>query len=231
MSRRAIVVAAFLLVGDGSGRGAASGRRIAPPAAIRAASGLRCRPGSTAPGRHDDASVAFDAAGHVWARRAGEPPSAIHANGEFIRAFGEGFTRTHGLRFDATATSGSPTSAPIRREDDAAGPRAVDARGQGRSGRLERSRRVRKLNQPNDVVRPRRRSLRRAGAHAGSEGDPRVLKFDRDGEFVKSWGGKGGSPEVPGPARYRDRCEGSALGDRSREPADSDLRRGRHLRP
>jgi len=32
------------------------------------------------------------------------------------------------------------------------------------------------------------------GHTPGPMGDPRVLKFDKDGKFIKSWGGKGSGP-------------------------------------
>jgi hypothetical protein len=34
----------------------------------------------------------------------------------------------------------------------------------------------------------------RKGHNPGAMGNPRVLKFDKNGKFIKSWGGKGKGP-------------------------------------
>jgi DNA-binding beta-propeller fold protein YncE len=53
----------------------------------------------------------------------------------------------------------------------------------------------RRLNQPNDVViAPGGDVFVVQGHTPGAMGDPRVLKFDRAGRFIKSWGGKGKEP-------------------------------------
>ena len=52
-----------------------------------------------------------------------------------------------------------------------------------------------KLNQPNDVVIAGNGDVFVAQGHTpGAEGDARVLKFDKNGKFIKSWGGKGSGP-------------------------------------
>jgi DNA-binding beta-propeller fold protein YncE len=52
-----------------------------------------------------------------------------------------------------------------------------------------------KLNQPNDVaIGPNGDVFVVQGHTPGPGGDARVLKFDRAGRFIKSWGGKGGAP-------------------------------------
>jgi DNA-binding beta-propeller fold protein YncE len=51
------------------------------------------------------------------------------------------------------------------------------------------------LNQPNDVVLAGNGDVFVAQGHTpGAEGDARVLKFDKNGKFLKSWGGKGSGP-------------------------------------
>jgi DNA-binding beta-propeller fold protein YncE len=51
------------------------------------------------------------------------------------------------------------------------------------------------LNQPNDVVLARNGDIFIVQGHTpGAMGDPRVLKFDKTGKFIKSWGGKGKEP-------------------------------------
>ena len=51
------------------------------------------------------------------------------------------------------------------------------------------------LNEPNDVIIGRNGDIFVAQGHTpGAMGDPRVLKFDKTGKFIKSWGGKGKEP-------------------------------------
>src|SRR4029450_10753199 len=52
-----------------------------------------------------------------------------------------------------------------------------------------------KLNQPNDVAIAANGDIFVAQGHTpGPRGDARVLKFDKTGRFIKSWGGKGKDP-------------------------------------
>jgi DNA-binding beta-propeller fold protein YncE len=51
------------------------------------------------------------------------------------------------------------------------------------------------LNEPNDIAIARNGDIFIAQGHTpGANGDPRVLKFDKTGKFLKSWGGKGKDP-------------------------------------
>ena len=51
------------------------------------------------------------------------------------------------------------------------------------------------LNEPNDIAIARNGDIFVAQGHTpGANGDPRVLKFDKTGKFIKSWGGKGKEP-------------------------------------
>jgi DNA-binding beta-propeller fold protein YncE len=53
----------------------------------------------------------------------------------------------------------------------------------------------RKLNQPNDIAIAANGDVFIAQGHTpGARGDARVLKFDKDGRFITSWGGKGKEP-------------------------------------
>jgi DNA-binding beta-propeller fold protein YncE len=54
---------------------------------------------------------------------------------------------------------------------------------------------TRLLNQPNDVAIGRNGDIFLAQGHTpGPTGDPRILKFDKTGKFIKSWGGRGTEP-------------------------------------
>ena len=97
---------------------------------------------------------------------------------------------------------------------------------------MERGAGSHKLNQPNDVVIAANGDVFVAQGHTpGPDGDARVLKFDKNGKFIKSWGGKGS-----GPGQFQVAhgiaidCEGSAVGGGSREPADSGVRPGWQVR-
>jgi DNA-binding beta-propeller fold protein YncE len=51
------------------------------------------------------------------------------------------------------------------------------------------------LNEPNDLaIGPNGDIFIVQGHTPGAMGDPRVLKFDKNGTFIKSWGGKGKEP-------------------------------------
>ena len=51
------------------------------------------------------------------------------------------------------------------------------------------------INEPNDVAIGTNGDVFVAQGHTpGANGDPRVVKFDRNGNFIKSWGGKGNGP-------------------------------------
>jgi sugar lactone lactonase YvrE len=65
----------------------------------------------------------------------------------------------------------------------------------GEAGEWNEATGSRKLNQPNDVVIAPNGDIFIAQGHTpGPNGDARVLKFDKDGKFIRSWGGKGAAP-------------------------------------
>ena len=163
------------VVDGGSGRRAAaaaiprcSSRRAAPELDYVAVADSLPLPAGTTMGA--PASVAFDAKGHLWVLTRGpQPLFEFDANGAFIRAFGEGlFTRTHGLRFDRDGNIWvSDVGAHIVVKLNPHGQVLLTLGVEGRGRRLGRSRRIAPA-QPAERrrVRPRRRHLRRAGAHA-----------------------------------------------------------------
>ena len=144
------------------------------------------------------ASVAFDAKGHLWVLTRGpQPLFEFDANGAFVRAFGEGlFTRTHGLRFDADGNIWvSDVGAHIVVKMNPAGQTLLTLGVKGEPGVWDEAAGSRRLNQPNDVAFGRGGEVFVVQGHTpGADGDPRVLKFDRTGRFIKSWGGKGKTP-------------------------------------
>ena len=144
------------------------------------------------------ASVAFDANGHLWVLNRGPQPLAeFDANGKFIRAFGEGlFTRTHGLRFDRDGNIWvTDVGAHIVVKLSPQGQTLLTLGTKGEPGTWDESAGSRRLNQPNDIAFSSAGDVFIVQGHTpGAAGDPRVLKFDKGGRFIKSWGGKGKEP-------------------------------------
>jgi len=65
----------------------------------------------------------------------------------------------------------------------------------GQAGEWNEAAQSRKLNQPIDIAIARNGDVFIVQGHTpGAMGDPRVLKFDKTGKFIKSWGGKGKEP-------------------------------------
>jgi hypothetical protein len=65
----------------------------------------------------------------------------------------------------------------------------------GEAGEWNEATGSRRFNQPNDVAIGTNGDIFVVQGHTpGSMGDPRVLKFDKNGKFILSWGGKGKEP-------------------------------------
>jgi DNA-binding beta-propeller fold protein YncE len=144
------------------------------------------------------ASVAFDASGHLWVLSRGDQAFfEFKPDGTFIRSFGDKlFTRSHGLRIDregnlwATDVGGHVVMKLTRD-----GKPLLTIGTKGEAGEWNEASGSHKLNQPNDVVIAANGDVFVAQGHTpGPDGDARVLKFDKNGKFIKSWGGKGSGP-------------------------------------
>lgn len=144
------------------------------------------------------ASVAFDADGHLFVLTRGETTFfEFDADGRFIRSFGDKlFVRSHGLHIDregylwATDVSGH-----IVVKMDRNGNRLLTLGTPGEAGEWNEATGSHRLNQPNDVTVAENGDVFVAQGHRpGMQGDARVLKFDKDGTFIMSWGGKGTQP-------------------------------------
>ena len=144
------------------------------------------------------ASVAFDSDGHLWVLSRGEQAFfEFNPDGTFIRSFGDGlFTRSHGLRIDRQGNLwATDVGGHIVVKLDRQGKTLLTLGTKGEAGEWNEAAGSRKLNQPNDVAIADNGDIFVAQGHTpGPAGDARVLKFDRDGKFVKSWGGKGSGP-------------------------------------
>ena len=88
------------------------------------------------------------------------------------------------------------------------------------------------FSSPSDVVVGRNGDIFVADGH-GEGTNERIMKFDKDGKFIKSWGKPGNGAVRRGrvlePARARDRFTRPALHRRSRQQPHPDLRSGRQL--
>src|SRR5216684_4169816 len=146
-------------------------------------------------------SVAFDARGHMLVFNRGEHPlMEFDAQGAFVRASGEGrYVRPHGMRIDRegniwttdvnghTVTKLSP-----------AGDVLLTLGTRGQPGNWDEAAGTRLFFEPVDIAFG-------PGGPGGPGGDVfviqghgrgegRVLRFDKTGRFLKSWGGNGPAP-------------------------------------
>lgn len=144
------------------------------------------------------ASVAFDANGHLFVLTRGpQPLFEFDADGKFVRTFGDGlFTRSHGLRIDKDGSIWTTdVGAHVVMKLSPQGQVVLTLGVKGEAGDWDEAGGSRKLNQPNDVAIGANGDIFVAQGHTpGPRGDARVLKFDKSGRFVKSWGGKGKGP-------------------------------------
>jgi len=140
--------------------------------------------------------VAFTSSGHlVVLNRGPQAVAEFDANGKFLRSFGDGFIRPHGLALDTDgniwATDGTRQ---IVVKFSPEGQVLLTLGTEGESGEWNEARGSRRFNQPNGLAFGRNGDVFVVQGHTAGGGDPRVLKFDRDGRFIKSWGGIGTEP-------------------------------------
>ena len=142
------------------------------------------------------AALAFDSKAHLFVVTRGNPSLyEFDVNGRFIRSFAEGlFTRTHGLKVDKdgniwVADTGAHTVVKM----DSQGKVLMTLGTKGQRGEWNETTQL--FYEPNDLVIAANGDIFIAQGHApGANGNPRVLKFDKNGKFIKSWGGKGKEP-------------------------------------
>jgi streptogramin lyase len=154
-------------------------------------------PDAAAMGASSD--VAFDSKGHLYVLSRGTKPlTEFDENGKFIRAFGDGlFTRSHGIRIDKNgniwATDvGAHTVMKISPQGEV----LLTLGTKGKAGEWNEAAGSQLFNEPNDIVFGANGDLFITQGHTpgAGKGDPRVLKFDKNGKFIKTWGGKGTEP-------------------------------------
>lgn len=137
-------------------------------------------------------SVAFDARGHMIVfNRGPQPLMEFDARGTFVRGFGDGlYVRPHGMRIDAdgniwtTDVNGHTVT-----KMNGAGNVLLTLGTRGQPGNWDEAAGTRLLYEPADVAFGSGGDLFVVQGHG--RGDGRVLRFDRTGRYLKSWGGKG----------------------------------------
>ena len=143
--------------------------------------------------------VAFDSKGHLYVlSRGAQPITEFDENGKFVRSFGEGlFTRSHGLRIDKEGNIwATDVGAHTVMKISPKGEVLLTLGTKAKAGEWNEAAQSRLFNEPNDIVfAPNGDFFVTQGHTPGpGKGDPRVLKFDKNGNFIKTWGGKGTEP-------------------------------------
>jgi len=143
------------------------------------------------------ASAAFDSKGHLWVLNRGpQPLMEFEPDGKFVRSMGDGmFTRTHGLKIDRDDNLWvTDVTANIVVKMNPGGETLLTLGTKGQAGEWNEANNTRLFNEPNDVAIGRGGDIFVVQGHTAGKGDPRVLKFDKTGKFLKSWGGPGTEP-------------------------------------
>lgn len=144
------------------------------------------------------ASAAFDAAGHLFVlTRGAQAFFEFEPDGTMIRSFGGSmFTRAHGLKIDAAGNLwATDVGGHVVLKLNPQGQVLLTLGTKGQAGEWNEATGSRKLNQPTDIAIAANGDVFVSQGHTpGPNGDARVLKFDKDGKFLTSWGGKGAEP-------------------------------------
>jgi sugar lactone lactonase YvrE len=115
-----------------------------------------------------------------------------------VRAFGEGlFMRSHGLRIDKDGNLWTTdVSAHTVMKLSPKGEVLLTLGTKGKAGVWDEAAGTRLFNEPNDIAIAANGDIFITQGHTpgAGKGDPRVLKFDKNGNFIKTWGGKGTEP-------------------------------------
>ena len=144
------------------------------------------------------AAVAFDARGHLFVlARGGASFFEFDPAGKFVRSFGDPMVRAHGLRIDREGNLwATDVGAHTVMKFSPKGDLLLTLGTLKQAGVWDEAAGERKLNQPNDIAIAANGDVFVVQGHTPglTRGDARVLKFDRTGKFLKSWGGKGKGP-------------------------------------
>ncbi len=122
------------------------------------------------------------------------PLMEFDADGNFIRGFGDGlFERPHGLRIDSDDNIwATDVAANMVYRFDPSGRLTMVLGVKGQTGEWHPYGHLRLFNEPNEAVVGPTGDIYVLQGHGKAES--LVLKFDRDGDFIKSWGSTGKGP-------------------------------------
>jgi DNA-binding beta-propeller fold protein YncE len=139
--------------------------------------------------------VAINSKGHIFVLHRGPSPlMEFDADGQFIRGWGEGlFDRPHGLRIDAQDNIwATDVGSHVVYKFNPQGRLVMVLGVKGRPGEWHEFGHLRLFNEPNDMAFAPNGDVYIVQGHG--KGEPRVLKFDKEGTFIKTWGKKGKEP-------------------------------------
>jgi len=139
--------------------------------------------------------VAVNSKGHIFVfHRAEHALLQFDAKGGYIRTHGRGlYTRPHGLRIDAGDNIWTTdVGAHIVVKMDAGGRIRLVLGVKDLAADWHQARHLRAFNEPNDVAFGRSGTVYVSQGHG--KGESRLLMFDANGDFIKSWGGEGTAP-------------------------------------
>lgn len=144
---------------------------------------------------HGTSGIAFNSKGNIFIIHRGPMPlMEFDPDGNFIRGFGDGmFERSHGLRIDAEDNIwATDVRSNMVYKFDSSGRLAMVLGVKGHVGEWHPFGHLRLFEEPNEAVVGPTGDIYVLQGHG--KGDSRVIKFDRDGNFTKTWGGKGKGP-------------------------------------
>ena len=139
--------------------------------------------------------IAINSKGNIFVLHRGPMPvMEFDADGAFIRGFGDGlFDRPHGLRIDAQDNIwATDVAAHVVYKFNPGGRLEMVLGVKNRPGEWHEFGHLRLFNEPNEAVVGPTGDVFVLQGHG--KGESLVLKFDTDGNFIKSWGKKGKGP-------------------------------------
>jgi streptogramin lyase len=143
------------------------------------------------------ADVAVNSKGHVFVfHRAPTPLLEFDGNGAFIRGFGEELTsRPHGVRIDSADNLWiTDVDNHVVIKMNPQGKVLMTLGEQGKNGAWDEAAGTQLLDEPTDVAFAANGEFFVSQGHGGA---PRILRFDKNGKLITSWGA---TPSQPGGA-------------------------------
>ena len=140
-------------------------------------------------------SVALNSRGHIFVFNRGKHVlMEFDAGGKYVRSLADGlFSNPHGLRIDGDDNiwaTDNVLHTVVKMNPDG---RVLMVLGiNARSREWHEFGHLRCFNEPNDVAFGREGEIYVTQGHG--KGESRVLKFDANGNFLKTWGGEGAGP-------------------------------------